>query len=200
MRFAPLAAILLGSALAPVYLRAAEMPVGFFRGKFVGWDGTATQGNVSAVDAKGDVFSCGFNKLSYMDRDHAQVPLAKVERGEQVEILADRVAGRCYVRLAHFADTLPKDRSKPIPTLPSWLGDRTLAGIVIRRNPVMLTLRTSQGVRTVSLRSDTLFFVDGFRVAEDDIAINSRVFIRASRASDGHIEAYEIATGSLGGP
>jgi hypothetical protein len=71
--------------------------------------------------------------------------------------------------------------------------------VVIRRDPRSLTLRTRDGEQTLVLRKDTRYLADGAQQDSTALAVNTRVFVRAGRALDGDVEAYQVMWGDVVG-
>src|ERR1700754_1841438 len=90
------AAFLLGISTVPIF--AVDMPVGFFRGSMLRWEGTAKSGTVTAQSADG-VFECRYHKLSWLELEKRRVTVDKLREGDPLEILADRHPGEtaCYI-------------------------------------------------------------------------------------------------------
>ena len=171
------------------------MPVGIFRGRFVSWQGSSSTGEFQAIAKDGQAFSCAFDSKTLVERDQVKIGFAAVARGDTLEVLVDRKTGGCYARIVRFADQLPK--AKTVARVVAPQGDRTISGIVMRRNPVALTLRTRGGVRMLALRRDTRFLSNGVKAEDDDLPVNTRVFVRAGRSPDGAIEAYQVSWGRI---
>ena len=134
---------------AGVLLAQTEMPAGFVRGAMVGWDGTPASGQLTVRAADGSLSSCGYDSRSWFDRAQQSVSVSKLLPGDPVEVLADRQPGSpaCYVRIVHVLDPQPPARySRQTPVKPAdpppRRGDRTLPGVVIRREGAALSIKT----------------------------------------------------------
>jgi hypothetical protein len=163
----------------------SEMPVGIMRGEVV--SRTATE---LAVRNSSGFYACFYDAHTYFERALAA--------GDPVEVLADRQIGstKCYTRMVHAVDTR---RSRIMKAAESFIprGNLTLAGIVTQRNAAMLTLKTRDGETTLALRPDTRYWCDGDHSGPNALAVNTRVFIRAGRDSEGNVEVYQAAWGDL---
>jgi hypothetical protein len=72
------------------------------------------------------------------------------------------------------------------------------SGIISSRDGQRLTLRTRiDGEIPILLRDDTKLVYGGKDPPAENLLINTRVFLRGSRNSDGFVEAYEIVWGSM---
>jgi len=77
-------------------------------------------------------------------------------------------------------------------------GNLTFAGIVLRLSPEFMVLRTrSDGQKTILIRHDTGFVERGCRVDASELAVTTRVFIRAGRNFEGDLEAYQVVWGEI---
>jgi hypothetical protein len=181
-----------------------EMHSGFVRGAMASWDGTATTGELTVRAADGSLSSCGYDFRSWFERAHERIAVSKLLPGDSLEVLADRKPGTraCYVRIVHVLDppalARPR-RAEPVKPLPPPVlrGDRTLSGLVIRREGSALAIKTRTGESALVLRPDTAFFGDGIRLDASALAVNTRVFIRAGRNEYGQIVAYQVMWGEI---
>jgi hypothetical protein len=87
--------------------------------------------------------------------------------------------------------------TRPAMQLPR--GDRTVSGVIIRRDARSMTLRTHDGEQTLLLRKDTRYFGDGAQQDAAAALVNTRVFVRAGPNLDGGIEAYQVMWGEIVG-
>jgi hypothetical protein len=198
--------VLLASA---VQSAATNIPVGIFRGTLAAWQGTAAAGELTVRDMEGMLLSCGYDGRSYFERARQRVAVSTLTAGDVIELLADRRPGSqdCYTRTVHVIPPAPPVRpraSTPAPAAPKPTverfqprGDRTFAGVVIRREPGQLTIRTRDGEQTLRLRRDTRYFFGGLRAELAEVAVNTRVFVRAGRNLYGEIEAYQVSWGEI---
>ena len=146
---------------------AGEMRVGIFRGSFAGLEGTAASGVFEARNAEGGMESCGYDSRSYFERAHQRLNPVKMAAGDPIEVLADRRPGArtCYARIVHVLEParVALRPQKPAPPAsipmsgPLARGDRTVAGLVERREPGALWIKTRSGRQVVSLRPDTRY-------------------------------------------
>jgi hypothetical protein len=185
-------------------LATPEMPSGFVRGAMAGWDGSATTGQLTVRAGDGSLSSCGYDFRSWFERAHEHIAVTKLVTGDPLEVLADRKPGSraCYVRMVKVIEPQPLTRPtrmaqvKP-PDPPLLRGDRTLSGLVIRREGQALSIKTRTGERALVLRPDTAYFGDGLRQDASALAINTHVFIRAGRDEYGRTVAYQVMWGEI---
>jgi hypothetical protein len=90
-------------------------------------------------------------------------------------------------------------RSRIVKAPESFLprSNLTLAGIVTRHNATMLTLKTRDGETTLVLRPDTRYWCDGVHSGSNALVVNTHVFIRGGRDSEGNVVVYQAAWGDL---
>jgi hypothetical protein len=199
---------LLAAAVAAAPLcAAADMPKGLFRGKMVGWEGSPSKGILLARSNAGAVEGCGYDALSILELSRQRVTVAKLEPGDPVEIIADHKPGSrdCYIRMLQVIPPAPPStRVKPVaaprPTFDLPRGDRTMSGVIIRRDARSITLRTRDGEQTLLLlRKDTRYLGNGAQQDTAALAVNTRVFVRAGPNLEGGIEAYQVMWGEIVG-
>jgi hypothetical protein len=184
-----------------------QMPSGVFLGTLAGWEGTIAAGEFTARNSGNEVFSCRYDSLSYVERDHRRTRIPRLEAGDPLEILADRKPGSdlCYARTVQVVESKPRRdpaRMKPHPPrgfAPAFLpqGDRSFGGVVVRRDAQTLTLRTRAGERTLLLRSDTRYLDGGVHIGSSALTVNLHVFVRAGKDIYGNLEAYQVMWGRI---
>ena len=203
MRFFRMIAIAV--AIAPL-CAPADMPKGLFHGHMVSWEGSPAKGVLLARNNAGVVQGCGYDSLSIS----GAFPPAR-HRGET---RAGRSPGdhhRPQARLAgllhpHAAGDSAGSSSQPreacgrhAPDFDLPHGDRTVSGVIIRRDARSITLRTRDGEQTLLLRKDTRYLGDGAQQDAAAALVNTRVFVRAGPNLDGDIEAYQVMWGEIAG-
>jgi hypothetical protein len=182
------------------------MPRGLFHGQMVSWEGSATKGMLLARNNSGVVEGCGYDSLSILELSRQRVTVAKLEPGDPLEIITDHKPGSrdCYIRMLQVIPPAPPPtRVKPVtaarPTFDLPRGDRTISGVIIRRDARSITLRTRDGEQTLLLRKDTRYLGDGVQQDAAAALVNTRVFVRAGSNLDGGIEAYQVMWGEIVG-
>jgi len=195
--------IAIAAVAAPLCV-PADMPKGLFHGQMVSWEGSITRGILLARTATGVVEGCGYDALSILQLSRQRITVAKLEAGDPVEIITDHKPGSrdCYIRML---DVVPPPRTsarvKPVaaarPTFDLPHGDRTISGVIIRRDARSVTLRTHDGEQTLLLRKDTRYLRDGAQQDATAALVNTRVFVRAGPNLYGGIEAYQVMWGEI---
>jgi hypothetical protein len=195
--------IAMTAAFAPL-CAAADMPKGLFRGHMVSWEGSPVKGVLLARSTAGIVEGCGYDSLSFLELSRQRITVAKLEAGDPVEIITDHKPGSrdCYIRMLQVIPPAPPpSRAKPVATVrPAFdlpHGDRTISGVIIRRDARSITLRTRDGEETLLLRKDTRYLGDGAQQDASAALINTRVFVRAGPNLYGGIEAYQVMWGDI---
>lgn len=195
--------IAIAVATAPLCV-PADMPRGLFRGNMVSWEGSAAKGMLLARNNAGVVEGCGYDSLSILELSRQRVTVAKLEPGDPIEIITDHKPGSrdCYIRMLQVIPPAPPPtRAKPVsaarPTFDLPHGDRTISGVIIRRDTRSITLRTRDGEQTLLLRKDTRYLGDGTQQDAAAALVNTRVFVRAGPNLDGGIEAYQVMWGDI---
>ena len=196
-------AIAIVVAMAPL-CAAADMPKGLFHGHMVSWEGSPVKGVLLARSAAGIVQGCGYDSLSILQLSRRRVPVTKLEPGDPLEIITDHKPGSrdCYIRMLDVVPPAgPPRRVKPAaaarPTFDLPHGDRTISGVIIRRDARSITLRTHDGEQTLLLRKDTRYLGDGAEQDASAAMVNTRVFVRAGPDLYGAIEAYQVMWGEI---
>ena len=190
---------------------AQQAPIGIVRGELLIWQATSDVGQLDVKTTEGHVYKCSFDRKTYFERDNQMVAPGAMAAGDRLEIVSDRKPGSdvCYARTVHVLDATaaprlgpggrPRLRSEPSPTESfAPRGDLTFAGVVVRVEHDVLTLKTrADGEKIILLRQDTRYIGDGQRVEADELKRNTRVFIRAGRNLDNDIEAYQVVWGAI---
>jgi hypothetical protein len=190
---------------------AQQAPIGIVRGELLAWRAASGAGHLDLKTAEGRLYQCSFDRKTYFERDNQMIAPAGMTAGDRLEIVADRkpASDTCYARTVHVMDASsaprpgpggrPRLRSEPSPTESfAPRGDMTFAGVVVRVEHDVLTLKSRTGAETmILLRRDTRYIGDGQRVDADGLKRNIRVFIRAGRNLDDDIEAYQVVWGSI---
>lgn len=195
----------IAAAVAP-RCAPADMPKGLFHGHMVSWEGSPVKGVLLARSAAGVVEGCGYDSLSVLHLSRQRVTVAKLEPGDPLEIVTDHKPGSrdCYIRMLDVVPPAPPPgRVKPVaaarPTFDLPRGDRTISGVIIRRDARAITLRTHDGEQTLLLRKDTRYLGDGAQQDAASALVNTRVFVRAGPNLDGRLEAYQVMWGEIAG-
>ena len=193
------------AALTSPLCAPADMPKGLFHGQMVSWEGSPAKGILLARSTAGAVEGCGYDSLSILELSRQRITVAKLEPGDPVEIITDHKPGSrdCYIRMLQVIPPgPPPSRVKPVaaarPTFDLPHGDRTVSGVIVRRDARSITLRTREGEQTLLLRKDTRYLGDGAQQDAAAALVNTRVFVRAGRNLEGGVEAYQVMWGEIG--
>ena len=144
---------------------------------------------------------------TWIERDRKRLTLAALESGVPVEVLTDLRAGRCYTRIIRLIPAavalMPVARRKvatPVRNAIESLyprGDLTFAGVVLRRSPTVLVVRTrTDPEKMITLREDTRYVDSGLPTTLGQLAVNTRVFIRGGKNFENTLEAYQVMCGA----
>lgn len=196
---------------------AEDMPAGYFRGTMLSWEGTPTEGVLSASDSQNEVFTCRYDSKSFMELDHWRVKVDKLEKGDPVKILAYQRIGEttCSI-ISLVVEEPPKPvvarpgqrpaatQSQARPSQAKFVRPAVLtpvresvAGIVTAITDRILTLRTRDGERTFTLRFDTRYLGNGLRMDLADVKVNQRLSVETSETPGGTWEAFQLTWGDL---
>lgn len=207
MRFLVALCVVSGSLVAqesaPIGITKGELSLLLVRGPLGSFDLTTTSGAV---------YQCNFDSKSLIERDNLPVNASSLAKGEQIELLADRKRGRCYARILRVVNPNRPATSaigaKPRIRLSNHAiehiyprGNLTFAGVILRRNPNMLVLRTrTEPEKIVQLRDDTRYLDSGGPGDLANLTVNTRVFIRGGKNLEDNTEAYTVIWGEIAGP
>jgi len=199
---------LFSGLLLSIALLAEEAAPGIVRGTLV----LAEGGLLEIRPVGGNAVRCGFDTRTWIERDHKRLQMDALENGASVEAVTDVRAGRCYTRTLRLvpAATLaaPAARRSPLMATRSTVldsiyprGNLTFAGVVIRRSPTVLVLRTrTEPEKMIRLREDTRFLDSGSPTTAAELAVNTRVFVRGGKNFENDLEAFQVIWGEIGGP
>lgn len=196
-------AVLLTSAA----LFGQEASPGLIRGTLAQAEG----GLLEIRQASGASVRCGFDSHTWIERDRKRLQMDALESGAAVEAVTDTRAGRCYTRTLRLVPAAalltPVARRAALSPARSAIesiyprGNLTFAGVVIRRSPTLLVLRTrTEPEKAVRLREDTRFLDSGLPATSADVAVNTRVFIRGGKNFENDLEAFQVVWGQIEGP
>ena len=188
-------------------LFAEDAGPGILRGTLLQAEG----GVLNVRQASGAPARCGFDSHTWIERDKNRLTLAALETGVAVEALTDLRAGRCYTRIIRLipaaAAVIPVARRTVVPPVRSAIesiyprGNLTFAGVVLRRSPTVLVIRTrTEPEKMIALRQDTRYVDSGVPTTPTELAVNTRVFIRGGKSFENILEAYQVMWGEIDGP
>lgn len=195
----------LAGVLLAVGVSGQEPAPGIVRGALL----QAEAGVLQVRQASGSILRCGFDTHTWIERDRKRVQMDALDYGVPVEVLTDTRAGRCYtrtVRLNPPVAAIPLTRRSATATRSSFesifpRGNLTFAGVVIRRSPTLLVVRTrTEPEKMVTLREDTRYLDSGLPTSASELAVNTRVFIRGGKNFENDLEAFQVVWGEIAGP
>lgn len=183
-----------------------EAGPGIIRGTLAQAEG----GTLEVRQTTGPVVRCGFDSRTWIERDRKRLQMDALEVGVPLEAVTDVRLGRCYTRIVRLnppATTLPARRVTSTTTRSGILdsiyprGNLTFAGVVIRKSPTVLVLRTrTEPEKLIKLREDTRFMNGGLPAFFSDVAVNTRVFVRGGKNFENDLEAFQVIWGQIEGP
>ncbi|MEQ1948068.1 MAG: hypothetical protein ABL995_12815 [Bryobacteraceae bacterium] len=184
-----------------------SLPVGIMHGHLLALNdhpsperGARSSGDLVVQAADGTTYGCAYDAHTLFERDHDVIRADHLRPGDPVEVVSDRRTGGCYTRMLTVND-LPVPKMSPARRPAGRLvnlqprGYVTISGLVVRANETSITVRTRSGEKTLLLRADTLYSIDGVRLDAPESALNKHVFIRAGRDLHETLEAYQVMWG-----
>ncbi len=182
-----------------------EMPVGIFRGTLLAWKGTSAGGDLTVRRADSADFLCHYDSHSLVEADNRPVGMAGLAAGDPLKILTDHKPGSpaCYARIVEVVNPEVKPvraKAQPVARMTSDFlprGDRTIAGVILRRESGFLTLRTRREDIVLVLRPNTRFLSNGVNTNAQALTVNKHVSVRAGKDLYGNIEAYQVMWGEI---
>jgi hypothetical protein len=187
------------STATPSIPSTTSAPLGILKGDLLEWEGTDKSGELSVRASDNRVFRCSFDLRTYFERDRNRATVSEMKTGDWIELVSDVSATdstKCYARTVHVLPPVRPEVLRPLERKiqarrSAFLegiaprGNLTLAGVVLRLTQDAMWIRTrSEGEKTVLLRPDTRYLSGGTSVDASELAVNTRVFIRASKNFD----------------
>ncbi len=202
--------------VSPVVLWAqGAVPPAVVQGILLERDPQVASGEFSVRVPGDQVFRFLFNAKTSVDRGRQPIDVARLQPGEEVEVISDEVERSLlrFARIVHVLSSPPPpkplsqsrlrpyrysaDRELPLLDRPIPLASEALAGVVFRVNSQRVVLHTRAGDQTILLRPDTRYVEDGSVVGSTDLKPNMRVYIRAGRTLYNEMEAYQVVWGEI---
>ena len=148
---------------------------------------------------------CGYDALSILELSRQRITVANSKqairsRSSLTTNLAREIVTSACWRWFHRLLLQPGRLKPAVAARPAFdlpHGDRTISGVIIRRDARSITLRTREGEQTLLLRKDTRYLGDGAPAGCRRSLVNTRVFVRAGPNLDGGIEAYQVMWGEI---
>ncbi len=186
-------------------------PLGIVRGTLIGRDDAKT-GELTVRLGDNHVYFFQFDARTYIEKDKQPVPAGNLATGDSIEILSDvgKTSGERYARTVKVLTEEPaspsgrvrlRRRSAESDSALEDLfprGNITFAGVVASVGPDSLLLRIKGKSETrILLRPDTRYFRAGAQVDAADLAVNTRVFVRAGKNLYDEVEAFQVVWGDI---
>ncbi|MBS1828597.1 MAG: hypothetical protein JST93_25050 [Acidobacteria bacterium] len=201
---AELAGPRMSSATMPAPLPGSLAPL--TRGVWQEWVGSDTNGSF-LFKTEEQTHRCAFTSKTYFEREHKRTWVSKIESGQQVEVLSERVQDGTRCRALIVRVLTPKALESPRYKWRTWQaaaeivaprGNVVLTGIVLEHDEYSLKLRTRDGLRhLITLRDDTRFMAAGAASARMDLPAYQTIQVRAGKTYDNRVEAYSIVWGEI---
>ena len=183
-------------------------PPGLLRGILLNWTSVSSGGAFTFLGFENKIYSCSYDRKTYMERDNELTTFAHAQRGDRLEIVTDRApsSNACYARTVHILENpqtrlaprlRPRAKEPSLAVLPPR-ANLTYTGVVIGITSSTLTLRSRSGDRqSILLRPDTHFLAEGQLMDRGSLRANTKVFVRAGKNLDEQVEAYQVIWGEI---
>ncbi len=191
-------------------LAAEPAPPAFLRGDFLAMKGSDKIGEFGVRTAENQVYRCQFDDRTWFESNKLRINASALQSGDHLEVVSDRSKpspGGCYARTVHVIEILTPVRSRlrPYQSVTEHIaprGDLTYAGVILAVNTSRLELRLRNQTEPVSLllRPDTRYVQDGVQIESGQLKRNMRVYVRAGKNLEEHVEAYQISWGEILNP
>jgi hypothetical protein len=100
-----------GLLLAVSAFAQQSAPIGILRGDLVSIDNGKPAGELTVETVSGQIYGCHFDAHTYVERDNQRFSMAGIQKGDRLEIIADRKPGAptsCYARTYTLWTTGPQ--------------------------------------------------------------------------------------------
>ncbi|MFN7936938.1 MAG: hypothetical protein U0R19_26690 [Bryobacteraceae bacterium] len=192
-----------GTVPAPVQGSLAPLS----RGVWQEWVGSDSNGSFLFKTNEDQTHRCAFTSKTYFEREHKRTWVSKIESGQQVEVLSERIQDGTRCRALIVRVLTEKALENPRYKWRTWQaaaeivaprGNVVLTGIVLEHDEYSLKLRTRDGLRhLITLRDDTRFMAAGAASARMDLPAYQTIQVRAGKTYDNRVEAYSIVWGEI---
>jgi hypothetical protein len=172
-------------------------------------DRGAFEFSIRAPDSR--VLRFQFDHQLYVERGHEIIDIARLDLGEQVEVISEKIDGSTlrFALTVHAKPPAPPPHPPaagqklpplPVQDRPLPYGSFPVTGVIFRIDPGAISLHTRTGEQSLMLRSDTRFMQDGDIVGPSALKLNMHVFVRAGKTVYGELEAYQVLWGGIRRP
>ncbi|MCC6367722.1 MAG: hypothetical protein IT165_29720 [Bryobacterales bacterium] len=178
-------------------------------GVFQDWMGAEENGTFRFHTVDLQEYQCRFTSKTYFEQDHRRTYVSGIAKGENVEILSERMAEppRCRALIVRVVAELKQHPTRSrMHALPAYSptesfaprGNLLLTGIVLRVDEGSIVLRSRSGVRQViQLRQDTRYVGSGLLDEKGAMPVGRPVQVRAGKTFEGDVEAFTIMWGEI---
>ncbi len=177
------------------------------RGVWQEWVGSETNGSFLFKTTDELAHRCAFTSKTYFEREHKRTWVSRIESGQQVEVLSERLTGGTRCRALIVRVLTPKALESPRYKWRSWQsaaeivaprGNVLLTGIVLEHDEYSMRLRTRDGARhLITLRADTRFTNSGAASVRTELPAHQPIQVRISKSYDNKMEAFSIVWGEI---
>ncbi len=177
------------------------------KGELLEWNVRGLSGDMllEILDG-GRRWRCQVTADTFLSRASIRIHPDGVRAGDNLEIVAQGTPVACVARTVYIRPPDPlRARARAAISVSRngldsrWpLGLLTFTGTVNRLEGNRLFLQTRKfGEKSFALRDDTLFSSAGRNVEANELAAQTRVFVRANRTFDGDLEVYHVIWGEI---
>lgn len=177
------------------------------RGVWQEWVGSESNGSFIFKTADEATYRCAFTSKTYFEREHKRTWVSRIETGQQVEVLSERIADGPRCRALIVRVLTPKALESPRYKWRTWQaaaeivaprGNVVLTGIVLEHDEYSMRLRTRSGTRyLIAFRKDTRFADSGAASERVEMPMNRPIQVRAGRSYDNKYEAFSVIWGEI---
>ncbi|MBL8178782.1 MAG: hypothetical protein JNK48_29175 [Bryobacterales bacterium] len=182
-------------------------PAPLARGVWQEWVGSESHGTFLFKTLDEQAHRCAFTSKTYFEREHKRTWVSRIESGQQVEVLSERIPDGSRCRALIVRVLTPKALESPRYKWRTWQsaaeivaprGNLVLTGIVLEHDEYSLRLRTRDGKRhLISLRADTRFSHAGADSARAALPSHHPIQVRVSKTYDNKMEAFSVVWGEI---
>ncbi|HUP05264.1 MAG TPA: hypothetical protein VMU19_14805 [Bryobacteraceae bacterium] len=191
--------------LTPVATLAQTTPL--VSGVLLERDAPGPGGELSLRAPDDQVFRFRFDAQTKVERDGAASEIARIEPGDRVELVPDRMPHadlRYAVSIQSTAGPprpiayMRPGREAP-PAHALFAADAlSYAGVVSQLTPARVVLHMRNGAdQPIVLLKETRYMNDGANVDAAALQMNMHVFVRAGKSLYGDVEAYQVMWGQI---
>ena len=177
------------------------------RGVCQEWVGSESNGSFLFKTLDEQAHRCAFTSKTYFEREHKRTWVSRIESGQQVEVLSERIAEGLRCRALIVRVLTPKALESPRYKWRTWQaaaeivaprGNVVLSGIVLEHDEYSMRLRTRDGKRhLITLRGDTRYTSSGAASGRTDLPSHQTIQVRVGKTYDNKMEAYSIVWGQI---